>query len=146
MATLRLLTYNIRRDTRADGPNRWRHRRDRVAETLKRADLAGLQEARWPQLRDLRLQAPRHRFVGVGRADGRKGGELVPVLWRADRFVLVDQGHFWLSSSPDRPGSKDHAEAVTRMATWARLAERGGDRRLFVLNTHLDHRVEAARV
>ena len=32
------------------------------------------------------------------------------------------------------------------MATWVRLAERGTDRALFVLNAHLDHRVAAARV
>lgn len=141
-----LLSYNIRRDTRADGRNRWRHRRDRVAATLRGADVAGLQEATWPQLRDLVFGAPRHRWVGRGRADGRREGELVPVLWRADRFTLVDQGHFWLSSRPHAPGSKDHPRAVSRMATWARLQPRAGGRRLFVLNTHLDHRVEQARV
>jgi len=141
-----LLSYNLRRDTRADGPNRWRHRRDRVAATLRGADLAGLQEARWPMLRDLTFGAPRHRWVGVGRADGRREGEFVPVLWRADRFELADHGHFWLSSRPDVPGSKDHERAVVRMATWARVVERGSGQPVFVLNTHLDHRVEAARV
>lgn len=146
MSGYRLLTFNLRRDTRADGPNRWRRRRDRAASIVRAVDVAGLQEARWPQLRDLTFGAPGHRFAGVGRADGRRGGEFVPVLWRADRFVLVETGHFWLSSRPDVPGSRDHERAVTRMATWARIAERGTERRLFVLNTHLDHRVEAARV
>lgn len=141
---LRLLTYNIRRDTRADGPDRWRHRRDRVAATLRDVDLAGLQEVKRGQLLDLWLQAPRHRFAGVGRADGRHAGEHVPVFWRADRWVLEAQGHFWLSRTPDVAGSRDHADAVTRMATWVRLHERWGRRRVFVLNTHLDHRVEAA--
>jgi endonuclease/exonuclease/phosphatase family metal-dependent hydrolase len=146
MTDLALLSYNLRRDTRSDGPNRWRHRRDRVAGTLRAADIAGLQEARWPMLRDLTLGAPRHRWVGVGRADGRRAGELVPVLWRADRFVAVDHGHFWLSSRPEAPGSKDHERAVVRMATWARLVERGTEQPLFVLNTHLDHRVTEAQV
>ena len=45
MTELALLSYNLRRDTRSDGPNRWRHRRDRVAATLRKADVAGLQEA-----------------------------------------------------------------------------------------------------
>lgn len=146
MTELMLLSYNLRRDTRSDGPNRWRHRRDRVARTLRAADVAGLQEARWPMLRDLTFGAPRHRWVGVGRADGRRAGEFVPVLWRADRFVLDDHGHFWLSSRPEVPGSKDHERAVVRMATWARLVERVTGRALFVLNTHLDHRVAAAQV
>lgn len=146
MTDLGLLSYNLRRDTRADGANRWRHRRDRVAATVRAADIAGLQEARWPMLRDLVYGAPMHRWVGVGRSDGHKEGELVPVLWRADRFVAAEHGHFWLASHPDVPGSKDHERAVVRMATWVRLTERGTDRRLFVLNTHLDHRVEQARV
>ena len=146
MTELALLSYNLRRDTRSDGPNRWRHRRDRVAATLRKADIAGLQEARWPMLRDLTFGAPRHRWVGVGRADGRRDGEFVPVLWRADRFALVDRGHFWLSSRPEVPGSRDHERAVVRMATWARLVERSSGQPLFVLNTHLDHRVVDAQV
>lgn len=146
MSEVTLLSYNLRRDTRSDGPNRWHRRRDRVARTLRGADIAGLQEARWPMLRDLTFGAPRHRWVGVGRADGRRHGEFVPVLWRADRFVLEDHGHFWLSSRPEVPGSKDHDRAVVRMATWARLVERGTGQALFVLNTHLDHRVAAAQV
>ncbi len=146
MTDFALLSYNLRRDTRSDGPNRWRHRRDRVAAALRGADLAGLQEARWPMLRDLTFGAPRHRWVGVGRSDGRREGEFVPVLWRADRFELSDHGHFWLSSRPDVPGSKDHERAVVRMATWARVVERGTGQPVFVLNTHLDHRVTAAQV
>lgn len=146
MTELGLLSYNLRRDTRSDGPNRWRHRRDRVAATVRRFDIAGLQEVQWPMLRDLVYGAPMHRWAGVGRVDGHREGEFVPVLWRADRFVAVEHGDFWLSSHPEDPGSKDHERAVVRMATWVRLVERRTDRRLFVLNTHLDHRVEGARV
>ncbi len=142
----RLLSYNLRRDTRSDGPNRWRHRRDRVAATIRAVDIAGLQEVRYPMLRDLVYGVPHHRWVGVGRGNGRHSGEHVPIWWRAERFVALDHGHFWLSSTPDVPGSKDHRRAITRMATWVRLEERGSGRRLFVLNTHLDHRVEAAQV
>ncbi len=78
MTELALLSYNLRRDTRSDGPNRWRHRRDRVATTLRKADIAGLQEARWPMLRDLTFGAPRHRWVG--RRAGRRsaGGRVRP--------------------------------------------------------------------
>ncbi|HET9559113.1 MAG TPA: endonuclease, partial [Actinomycetota bacterium] len=100
MTEIELLSYNLRRDTRADGANRWRHRRDRVATTVRGVDIAGLQEAKWPMLRDLVYGAPIHRWVGAGRADGRRDGEFVPVLWRADRFVAVGHGNFWLSSRP----------------------------------------------
>jgi endonuclease/exonuclease/phosphatase family metal-dependent hydrolase len=145
-AEYRLLSFNIRRDTRDDGPDRWRRRRDLVSAVLRRADVAGLQEVRWRQLRDLEVGAAGYEWAGAGRADGRRRGEFVPVFWRADRFRCEDRGVFWLSRTPQRPGSRDHADAITRAATWVRLFDRALDRRLFVLNTHLDHRVEAARV
>ena len=45
-APVRVLSFNIRFDNPADGPNRWRHRRAWVAEIVGEADVAGLQEAR----------------------------------------------------------------------------------------------------
>jgi endonuclease/exonuclease/phosphatase family metal-dependent hydrolase len=144
--TYHLLSYNVRRDTWGDGRNRWRRRRDRVAARVRPADVAGLQEVRWRMLRDLVFGAPHHRWIGAGRGNGRRSGEHVPVFWGAERFVAVDHGHFWLSSTPGVPGSRDHPRAITRMATWVRLQERRTEQRLFVLNTHLDHRVEEARV
>jgi endonuclease/exonuclease/phosphatase family metal-dependent hydrolase len=146
MTDVRILSFNLRRDTRADGPNRWARRRDAATAVVRRADVAGLQEARWPQLRDVLLGASGLRWAGAGRADGRRRGELVPVLWRGDRFRGEDQGVFWLSRTPDRPGSRDHEDAVVRMATWVRLRDMAARRSFFVLNTHLDHRVEQARV
>jgi endonuclease/exonuclease/phosphatase family metal-dependent hydrolase len=143
---LRVLTFNIRTATGRDGPDRWRRRRDVAARVVRRADVAGLQEARWRQLVDLSLGAPGYRWYGRGRADGDRGGEHVPVLWRADRFVCVDRGEFWHSSTPDVPGSRDHDRAITRMATWVRLVSRTHRHRIFVVNTHFDHRVAEARL
>lgn len=143
---VRVLTFNIRTATGRDGPDRWRRRRDAAAKVVRRADVAGLQEARSQQLVDLTLGAPGHRWFGRGRADGERGGEHVPVMWRADRFVSVDRGVFWHSSTPDVPGSRDHDRAITRMATWVRLVERSGGRRFLVVNTHFDHRVPEARL
>lgn len=146
MLRLQVLTFNIRTATGRDGPDRWRRRRDVAAGVLRRADVAGVQEARSQQLTDLALGAPGHRWFGRGRADGHRGGEHVPVFWRADRFVCVDRGVFWHSGTPDVPGSRDHERAITRMATWVRLAERSSGQPVFVLNTHLDHRVPEARL
>jgi endonuclease/exonuclease/phosphatase family metal-dependent hydrolase len=143
---IEIISYNIRRDGWSDGTNRWRRRRDGVTGLLRLGDVIGLQEAKWRQLRDVLLGVPGHRWAGVGRDDGRRRGEFVPLLWRADRFEHREGGHFWLSSDPDRPGSKDHDQAITRMATWVRLRDRWTGARLFVVNTHLDHRVEAARL
>lgn len=143
---IRVLTFNIRTATGRDGPDRWRRRRDAAAHVVRRADVVGLQEARAEQLVDLTLGAPGHRWFGRGRADGHRGGEHVPVMWRADRFVPHDHGVFWHSATPHLPGSRDHDRAITRMATWVRLADRVDGRRFFVVNTHFDHRVPDARL
>lgn len=146
MLDLRVLTFNIRTATGRDGPDRWRRRRDAAARVVRRADVAGLQEARAQQLSDLKFGAPEHRCFGRGRADGLRGGEHVPIMWRADRFVCLESGVFWHSLTPDVPGSRDHDRAITRMATWVRLADRSGGHRFFMVNTHFDHRVEEARL
>jgi endonuclease/exonuclease/phosphatase family metal-dependent hydrolase len=144
--TVRFLSFNIRTATGRDGPDRWRRRRDAAAGVVRRCDVGGLQEARWNQLVDLTVGAPGHRSFGRGRADGRRGGEHVPVVWRADRFESVEEGVFWHSATPEIPGSRDHDRAITRMATWVRLRDRRSRHRFFVLNTHLDHRVADARL
>ena len=141
-----VLTFNIRTSTGRDGPDRWRRRRDAAARVIRRADIAGLQEARWPQLVDLTLGVPGHRWFGKGRADGDRGGEHVPVLWRTDRFVCVEHGVFWHSRTPEVPGSRDHDRAITRMATWVRLVDRALGNQFLVVNTHFDHRVPEARL
>ncbi len=69
--------------------------------------------------------------AGVGRDDGKRAGEAVPVFWRRDTFERVNhaQGgigeegveHFWLSPTPDRVGSVGWDAALTRMCTHVSL-------------------------
>ena len=53
---------------------------------------------------------------------------------------------FWLSESPDEPGSKSWDSSLPRIATWAHFVTSSDGRELFVLNTHFDHRGEQARL
>ena len=64
-------------------------------------------------------------MLGVGRDDGKEAGEMTALYYRADRFERLDDGHFWLSEQPDQPGSKSWDTALTRMATWVKLAIAG---------------------
>lgn len=57
----------------------------------------------------------RYDWAGVPRNDGKAKGEAVPIFWRSDKFQRVgaSQGgtgkegveHFWLSPTPEVPGS-----------------------------------------
>ncbi len=144
---IRVLTYNIRYDNPADGPNAWQHRRQAVAALLQHyaPDLIGLQEALKPQLDDLAAALVDFAWVGVGREDGEAQGEYAPIFYRRDRFELLAADTFWLSATPAQPGTFGWDAACVRIATWARLQDKTNGATLLLLNTHFDHRGQQAQ-
>ena len=146
-APLRVMSFNLRLDLASDGPNAWPYRRDWVASLVRfhDADVVGVQEALASMLVDLDARLPGFARVGVGRADGRAGGEFSAILYRTDRVALLDQGTFWLSPTPEVPGSKGWDTAIERVATWARFRDRRTGCAFLHLNTHFDHVGEQAR-
>ncbi len=144
---IRVLSFNIRYDTPADGADAWPARRaDVLAYLRERApDIVGVQEALRGQLDDLGAGLPGYREVGVGRDDGRTGGEYAAILYRAGRFRLLASGTFWFSDTPLVPGSRSWGNRVTRIATWARLHDLGTGRSFHVYNVHLDHESQPSR-
>lgn len=143
---IRVLSFNLRFDNPTDGPDRWKHRRTAVAAFIDgHADLAGLQEARRCPLGWLVRHLRAFRWVGVGRDDGRRKGEYAPIFYRRDRFERGDRGTFWMSTTPDSPGSRSWDSSRPRIATWVVLRERATGRELLHLNVHLDHKSAEAR-
>ncbi|GIV62268.1 MAG: endonuclease [Rhodothermaceae bacterium] len=144
---LRVMTFNIRYDNPQDGENAWPHRKERVASTIRfhGTDVAGLQEALRHQIDTLAAHLPAYAWLGVGRDDGHDGGEFSPIFYRKDRLIPVEHGTFWLSPTPDVPGSKGWDAALPRIATWAVFEDRTTGRRFLFMNTHFDHRGETAR-
>ena len=144
--SLSVMTFNMRYDNPEDGQNNWRFRRERIAGVIKaqEVDVLGTQELLSNQFDDLSGLLTGYQGVGVGRLDGAESGEYCAVFFRKDRFTLLDSGTFWLSETPETPGSKGWDGACERIATWAVLRERGGAELLFV-NTHLDHVGKVAR-
>jgi endonuclease/exonuclease/phosphatase family metal-dependent hydrolase len=146
---LRVMTFNVRLPTDGDGPNRWPYRRDLAARVIRQhqPDVIGTQELFAEQGDDLVARLPDYAWFGTGRRGGR-GDEHMGVFYRRDRLRVVESGDFWLSDTPDVPGSITWGNVLPRMVTWA-LFERIADRRRFYLfNTHLPHREqdEEARV
>jgi endonuclease/exonuclease/phosphatase family metal-dependent hydrolase len=145
---LAVMTFNIRYDNPGDGKNAWPHRRDDVAEFIKRQqpDLLGLQEALHGQIADLKERlGDAYDWYGVGRDDGKEKGEFAPVFFRRARFEIQDKGSFWLSETPDKIGSKGWDAALPRVATWLKLKDKTTDKPLLFANVHFDHRGQQAR-
>jgi endonuclease/exonuclease/phosphatase family metal-dependent hydrolase len=143
---LTLATYNVRYDTPDDG-SRWPDRRERVIATLRDVapHVVALQEPLEHQLADIDAALPDHEFFGVGRVDGDAEGEFVPVGVDTTRFDVEDWGNFWLSETPNRPGSKSWNAKHPRIATTVDLHDTATDHRFRVLAVHFDHQSERAR-
>jgi endonuclease/exonuclease/phosphatase family metal-dependent hydrolase len=144
---LDVMTFNIRHGRGADGEHVWPNRRGLVAERLRasNAPLIGLQEVLDFQLEELKAALPRYRAIGVGRDDGVSAGEFSPLLVDTTRFVVLTSGTFWFSDTPDVPGSMHWGNRITRIASWARLADRNTGDTLRIYNVHWDHESQPSR-
>ena len=136
-------TFNIRLQN--DGDERaglgWSVRKDRVANYIKRnhIEVVGMQEVLHAQLEDLLARLPEYDYVGVGRHDGKQGGEYSPVFFLKDKFEVLEKGNFWLSETPDVPGSKGWDAALERIASYAKLKDKQTGKVFMAVNTHFDH-------
>lgn len=138
---VRWATFNIRLDTPYDSLNSWQYRRDRACHWIKdmNIDIFGTQEVLYNQLVDMEERLPDFRVVGVGRDDGKEGGEYSAVFFREDKFDLLDSNTFWLSENPDSIGKKGWDAACVRIATWAKLKDKHSGKIFMAVNTHFDH-------
>ncbi|KIO26472.1 hypothetical protein M407DRAFT_200465 [Tulasnella calospora MUT 4182] len=132
------------------GEQPWSIRRIRVAQELgSNIVIAAFQEALKRQVTDLaKLLGDEWEWVGVGRDDGREGGEYGPIFYNKCHFELLEWDTFWLSETPFTPSRYPGAGSY-RIATVARFATKGNpdaDKKCFTfINTHLDERSEDQR-
>jgi endonuclease/exonuclease/phosphatase family metal-dependent hydrolase len=141
---LRVMSFNIRTSTARDIRFAWDLRKHLVIERIHvfDPDLLGIQECQEGEQADfMRSQLPEYEFLGVRRGDdSRTGGEMAPIMFRKERFELLDSGHFWLSKNPETQGSKLFGAVFPRTVTWAKLQPREmPDQPLFFFNTHFDY-------
>ncbi|MCR4765879.1 MAG: endonuclease/exonuclease/phosphatase family protein [Bacteroidaceae bacterium] len=149
-----LATYNIRCETQDDytNGNGWTQRRDYVAQVIRfhGFDIFGTQEVRYNQLQDLMERLPGYDYIGVGRDDGKTGGEFAAIFYRTDMFEVLDHGDFWLSTVTDKPNVGWDA-ALPRVCTWGKFRVKSTGFTFIYYNLHMDHigvvaRTESAKL
>lgn len=138
---VRLVTFNLRYDNPGDSLNAWQYRKDSVCSFIRarQFDVLGMQEVLDHQLKELLANLPGYASVGVGRDDGKMQGEYAPILYRTDKYDLLDNNTFWLCENPDSVGKLGWDAACTRIATWAKLKDKATGKEFLVVNTHFDH-------
>lgn len=147
---LTLMSFNVRYENPAESGDRaWSQRVIGCVRMIRRErpDIIGVQEVLHGQAADLRASLPDYGFIGDGREDGKKAGEYAGIFYEKTRLRAdpEDRGMFWLSSSPEVPGSKTWGNEYPRVTTWIRLVDQSTQRGFYVFNTHWDHRNQPSR-
>jgi endonuclease/exonuclease/phosphatase family metal-dependent hydrolase len=141
--TLDVMTFNVRYPAPGDGPNAWEARRDILVSVIRdrQPDVVGTQELFQVQGDYIVSKLPEYAWFGLSRR-GNHEDEHMGVFYRKSRLELLDSGNYWLSETPDRPGSMSWGVSLPRMVTWAEFRDRASGRRFRFLNTHFPHRRE----
>lgn len=144
---LNVMTFNIRYNTKNDSLNAWPYRKDNAASQVlfHNVHILGVQEALHEQMMDMGQSLSRFKFTGVGRDDGKTKGEYSAIFYDTTRLTLAESKTFWLSLTPEVPGSRGWDANITRIVTWARFRDTRTKKLFFVFNTHFDHIGQEAR-
>ncbi len=90
-----------------------------------------------------------YSYYGYGRYGGElsaegldSGDQFVPILWKTDKYDLVESGHFWLSSTPDEVKSAAWVDGTIskypRCVNWVILKDKATGGEVFAMNIHTD--------
>jgi endonuclease/exonuclease/phosphatase family metal-dependent hydrolase len=141
-----VMTYNLRYAS-DKAPDAWPERRPLMRELISSVgpDILGTQEGLHAQLLDLAADLPEYQWVGVGRDDGVVKGEFMAVFYRPARLELLGTNYFWLSDTPEVPGSTTWGNSNRRMVTRLKMRDRVTGQEFFLFNTHFDHQIQVAR-
>ncbi|MDR1381558.1 MAG: endonuclease/exonuclease/phosphatase family protein [Tannerella sp.] len=138
VTSLNVMSYNI---YLASGSLlNWSNRRDALLKFIRLADvdILGTQETEYTQHDFLKRNLTEYAAYGVGRNDGKTDGEHNTIFYKKGRFTEHGHGTFWLNQTPDAPG-KGWDAGYPRIASWVILEDKLSGKRIFAVNTHIDH-------
>lgn len=97
-----------------------------------------------------------YSYYGYGRYGGEmsaegldSGDQFVPILWKTDKYELVESGHFWLSSTPQEVKSAAWVDGTIskypRCVNWVILKDQATGGQFLALNIHTDPESDMVR-
>jgi len=144
---VKAISLNIRYENTSDSLNQWPERAPIICNMIRneKPDLFGLQEVLYSQYVYLDSMLEKYGSAGVGRNDGVRDGEMNPVFYLKERFDMIRNKTFWLSDTPEKPGSVSWESSLPRIVTWMELSEKKSHKHFFVFNTHFANDSDSAR-
>lgn len=145
--TVQIMTYNLRYDNPNDGVNKWDDRKESMVELLNyyRPDIFGIQEGLHHQVEYLAKNLSNYEYIGVGRDDGKQKGEYTALFFDRTKFSVIEESTFWLSDKSDMI-SVGWDASMERICTYGLFEDLQTSEKIWVFNTHFDHRGKKARV
>ena len=132
---LNVVTFNVLVDLgKTKGIPPWNERKDLCAKLLQDtgADLVGLQEPFPHQVKFFLEAVPGYsKFHYPEFTDAT-------ILYKTATFKQLEQGHWWLSPTPEKPSS-GFGNVVPRIVVWVKLEHLESGRELYFFNTHFDN-------
>ncbi|WP_419801668.1 endonuclease/exonuclease/phosphatase family protein [Mucilaginibacter sp.] len=141
---LNLATYNMRNDNANNGDsargNGWKQRLPVIAQLVRfhDFDIFGTQECLFHQLKNLETALPDYTYTGIGRDDGKTGGEFSAIFYKKNKFKLLRHGDFWLSEITDKP-NKGWDAVLPRICSWGAFQDKATGFKFYFFNLHMDH-------
>lgn len=145
---MQIVTFNIRCDYGQDGNNNFVYRKDLITKKIKeeQPDILCFQEVLPHVAEWLKTSLTEYYVIGCGR-DSKLENEQTCIAYRRDLYNMVKMEVFWLSDTPEIPGSRFiNQSECPRTCTVLYLQEIRTAKVFRVYNTHLDHICSDARV
>ena len=136
---LKIGTYNIERpsETNKKHVGYWPNRKESVAALLSKAgfDIIGTQENSREMLADMVVALPQYKWIGSFR---KANPSVNAILYRHERFALLDKGHFYYSPTPgvDFSYDPDDTDKKDLNCIWGKFEDRETGVVFFVFNSH----------
>lgn len=109
-------------------------------------DIIAMQEVNFDRFYSLKETLTDFDSV-IGDAEERNDiEELAPIFYNSEKFLLLAKSQFWLSETPDLPGSKSWGAIYPRISTWVKLQNKLTGHIFFVFNNHFCHLNEDAQL
>jgi endonuclease/exonuclease/phosphatase family metal-dependent hydrolase len=145
---IRVMTFNISSGSVNEGPNSWQNRKKLVIQVIRKydCDFIGLQEVLGFQLDEIMEELPEYDVVTRAREISPYEGEACPILYKKDKWELMDNKTLWLSETPEVPGSRSWDCDVPRIFTTGIFNNKVSGYGIYLYNTHFDNVSSRARL
>lgn len=142
-----ICTFNIYKRTADDDEHAWSTRQVLVKNVISEYnfDIFGTQESDRTQVNDI-LMLGGYRDYGIGMHSGvQSTGWRNAIIYKYNRFQIVDSGVFWFSETPNVV-SKGWDADQNRNCNWAKILDSNTGKYFYFFCAHFDHLGTQARI